>query len=128
MKKATVCSAGYRQDKKSRRCVFLKNAGYNSHGHWATLKDMQETELERGNPFPSTNHNPNTPAIWITFSKRDALRYAVLADRWDDIGEGKPLTEDEKDILKYGLEKISLKKTDKIITEDGDGGYLLIRP
>ena len=126
MKDAEICPPGYKR--KDSRCEFLKNIGYNSHGKWTTLGDLRETELERGNPFPKTNYPASTSAIWITFRKKEALRYALPADRWDDITEGKPLTDNEKDMLKYDIVSIHLKKTDKIITEDGDGGYLLVRP
>lgn len=121
-----ACPPGYKR--KDGRCDFLKNVGYNSHGFWSTLGDIRRDERERGNPFPRIKYPPSTKAIWITFKKRNALRYALSADRWDDIDAGKPLTDDEKIVMREEIKSIILKKTDKIITDDGDGGYLLVRP
>ena len=122
------CSAGYKYNNKQKKCVFLKNVGYNSHGRWSTLGNIREVEVEdRGNPFPKTKHPADTPAIWICFEKRDALRYATLADRWEDITAGKSLTAEERDIM-HDLVSVKLRPSDKIITDDGEGGYLLIRP
>lgn len=122
------CSAGYKYNDKQKKCVFLKNVGYNSHGYWSTLGNIREVEVEeRGNPFPKTAYPNATPAIWICFEKRNTLRYVTLADRWEDITAGKPLTSEERDIMR-DLISIRLRSSDKIITDDGEGGYLLLRP
>lgn len=128
VRKQVTCSTGYKRDRKSGRCVFLKNIGFSSHGRWSTLGELKNIEMERGNPFPKVSYLGKIPAIWITFDKTTALRYALSAEDWDRIEEGGPLTEEEKNILRYDIVSIPLKKRDKIITDDGDGGYLLIRP
>ena len=123
-----ACPAGYKQNRKTGNCVFLKNIGYNSHGRWSTLGELKRIETERGNPFPGTDHPKRTPAIWITFDKKTVLRYAVPAEDWDRIEGGGPLTREERDMLRYDIRSIPLKKRDQIIFADGDGGYLLVRP
>jgi len=127
MKEYIGCSTGYKRDRKSGRCVFLKNIGFSSHGHWSTLGELREIELERSNPFLKVGYPKKTPAIWITFDKKLALRYALSADDWDRIESGGRLTTEERDILRYDIASVPLKKKDKIIFDDGDGGYLLIR-
>jgi len=127
VKKHITCSTGYKRDRKSGRCVFLKNIGFSSHGRWSTLGKLRDIETERGNPFPKISHPRKIPAIWITFDKITALRYALPAEDWDRIEEGGSLTKKEKNIMRYDIVSIPLEKRDEIITDDGDGGYLLIR-
>jgi len=123
--KCRPCKSGYKHTRNC-GCTFLKNTGYNSHGRWSTLKELKEIEQERGNPFPRTKLPGDTPAIWINFDKKKTLRYMISADEWDDIEAGK-LTRKQKEMLK-DIHSIPLRPTDKILFDDGDEGYLLIRP
>lgn len=123
------CSAGYKYSNKQKKCVFLKNVGYSSHGRWSTFDEIMWVEVvERGNPFPEVDYPEKTPAIWIAFDKKVALRYAVSVGDWDRLIAGGPLTREEKNIMRYDIVPIPLRKSDRIITDDGSGGYLLIRP
>lgn len=123
--KCRPCPPGYKNRPRNCKCTFLKNVGYNSHGRWSTLSELQEIEEERGNPFPKTRLPKNTPAIWINFDKKKTLRYMVPADEWDRIDAGK-LTRQHREMMN-GIQSIPLRPTDKIICDDGDEGYLLVR-
>lgn len=122
------CRPGYKKKCPRCKCDFLKNTGYNSHGRWSTLGEILSVERERGNPVPRTTLPKNTPAIWITFEKRIALRYGLLAEEWDRVSDpSKPLTREDKEAMK-DIMSIKLNKSDKILCDDGDEGYLLVRP
>lgn len=121
------CPTGYRKkSNKTCGCVFLKNIGYNSHGRWSTLRELKEIEQERGNPFPKTKLPRSAPAIWINFDKKKTLRYLVSADEWDRIDAGK-LTREHREMMQ-DITTIHLRPTDRILFDDGDEGYLLVRP
>lgn len=121
------CKPGYKKKCPRCKCDFLKKVGYNSHGKWSTLGEILSVERERGNPLPKTKLPKNTPAIWITFNKRIALSYAFPAEECDRISDpSKPLTKEEKEELK-DIVSIKLNKSDKILCDDGDEGYLLAR-
>lgn len=106
--------------------------GYSSHGEWSTIGKIRELEVERGNKFPSLREverlgfEEGFKAIWITYRKKDALRYALPASEWDRVGEGK-LTDEEKEMLK-DIVQVDIEPTDKILFEDDEGGGLLVRP
>lgn len=66
--------------------------------------------------------------MWINFDKRMALRYLSTADNWERIKDkSQKLTKEDRDMME-DIHSIHLKKTDKIIFDDGDEGYLLVRP
>lgn len=107
---------------------YRKDHGFNSHGRWSTFGQIQEDEVERGNPFPEGAVPHDTLAIWIAETERIALRYARPAEEWDQIEDlSVPLTEEQREALQDIVE-IPLKKSDKVVWADGDGGYLLVRP
>jgi len=102
--------------------------GYNSHGVWSTLGDIRCEEIERSNYFPKLDYPPGTPAMWICLTPRKALRYVALADRWNYLNdETQPLTSEEEKMLE-SVAEIPLKPTDTIVHDDGDEGYLVLRP
>jgi len=102
--------------------------GYNSHGAWSTIEEIRCEEVERGNYFPKLDYPPGTPAMWICLTPRKALRYVALAERWDHLDdETQPLTCEEEEMLESIVE-IPLKPTDIIVHDDGDEGYLVLRP
>lgn len=102
--------------------------GYSSHGIWSTFGEIKKIELERGNKFTDGKYPVDTPCIWVTPTKRLALRYAVSSNEWDRITDiNEPLTSEEKEILKQEVETIHLQPTDRIVWEDGDEGFLVCR-
>ena len=112
-----------------RRLELPKNrVGYNSHGVWSTLGDIRYEEIERGNYFPKLDCPPGTSAMWICLTPRKTLRYVALADRWNHLNdETQPLTNEEEKMLE-SVTEIPLKPTDTIVHDDGDEGYLVLRP
>jgi hypothetical protein len=104
--------------------------GYNSHGDWSTLAEIRELELERENDFPELPGCPDdTPAMWVTRTPRQAVRYGLSASRWEDITAGGPLTEEERaEMEAIASRPIELLPTDRIVVDDGDDGYLVLRP
>jgi hypothetical protein len=102
--------------------------GYNSHGAWSTLEEIRCEEVERGNYFHKLDYPPDTLAMWICLTPRKALRYVALAERWDHLNdETQPLTCAEEEMLECVAE-IPLEPTDMIVHDDGDEGYLVLRP
>jgi len=102
--------------------------GYNSHGAWSTLAEIRCEEVERGNYFPKLDYPPDTLAMWICLTPRKALRYVALAERWDHLNdETQPLTCEEEEMLECVAE-VPLEPTDIIVHDDGDEGYLVLRP
>jgi hypothetical protein len=102
--------------------------GYNSHGGWSTLGAIEMEERDRGNDFPVLNYSADTPAIWICLTSRKALRYLALAESWEHLDdENEPLTRGEREMIKE-VTKIKLEPTDRTVFDDGDDGYLLLRP
>jgi len=99
---------------------------YNSHGGWSTLGKIRAEEEERENYFPKVNLPPSTPAIWVCQTRELALRYLALAERWDDIAAGR-LTSEDKELLSE-IQEIPVYPNDRIVHDDGDEGYLLVRP
>ena len=113
---------------KNKKAYPKLKVGYSSHGGWSTLGEIRATERERGNPFPRLNYPVDTPAIWVCKTRRKALRYLALAEAWDRIDdETQPLTKEEKQMLD-DISKVKLLPTDKIVYDDEDEGYLVIRP
>lgn len=100
--------------------------GYSSHGEWSPLSEIRKIERERGNTFPRLSCPSSTPAIWVCKTPRKAARYAALAEDWDFLNSGKPLTPELKEIVK-DMSRVPLKKTDRIVFDDGDEGYLVVR-
>jgi hypothetical protein len=115
------CRAGY--FRVGNDCVKV---GYNSHGRWSTLGEIRELEVgDRGNQFPQNVQFPDdTPAIWITVNPRKAARYVLTADKWDSIDAGAHI---DPEVIR-DLYQIEIQSNDRIINEDGDGGFLLVRP
>jgi hypothetical protein len=102
--------------------------GYNSHGTWSTLGEIRCEEVERGNYLPKRDYPPDTLAMWMCLTPRKALRYIALAERWDHLNdETQPLTSEEEKMLEC-VAKIPLEPTDVIVYDDGDEGYLVLRP
>lgn len=57
-----------------------------------------------------------------------ALRYICLAESWDHLNdETQPLTAEEEAMLDE-ITEVKILPTDLIVHDDGDGGYLVIRP
>lgn len=106
--------------------LIINSKGYNSHGKWSTISDIREIENDRGNPFPDVDYSDKTPAIWIAFNKRVALRYLLPAIEWDSLMAGRKITKEENEMMR-DIVSIQLKPTDRIICDDGDEGYLLVR-
>jgi hypothetical protein len=112
---------------KNKRPYPKLTVGYNSHGAWSTLGEVRATEEERGNPFPRLDYPDDTPAIWVCATRRKALRYLALAENWDRLNdEAQPLTDEEKEMFDQ-IEEVKILPTDKIVHDDGDEGYLVIR-
>ena len=96
---------------------------FNSHGYWSTLGRIRELELDRDNIFPDLSYPDGTPAIWVCGTRREAVRYLLLADEWEGVEDGsRPVTEEELD----AVAEIRLGGTEVIVASDGDGGYLLL--
>lgn len=104
--------------------------GYNNHGSWSTLGEIRELEVERENEFPDLPGCPDeTPAIWVTRDPRKALRYAESASEWDRIDGGGRLTREERETLRgIAASPIEILPTDVLAEDDGDDGYLVLRP
>ena len=105
--------------------------GYNSHGYWAPFREIRETEIEeRGNTelVSVADEIPGDwKAIWICVDPRRALKYLDKYFNDYSVEEG-PLTEEMREDIEYSLVRIDIEPTDFIAAEDGDGGYLLVRP
>ena len=101
-------------------------AGFSSFPDWSTLGEIREIELERGNYFPDVNLDMALPTKWLAVSKLIAYSYVVLACESDRVLRGE-LTDDELKNLDNSVFEIPLQKGDVCITEDGDGGYLIVR-
>jgi len=113
---------------KGRKPTF--RVGYNSHGGWSTLGEIRAIELDRGNDFPKglSRFPDDTPAIWVCPTCRKALRYVVEASDWEHVDdEAEPLTASESEMLR-DISAIPMRQTDIIAHDDGDEGYLLLRP
>jgi len=118
------------KDPWTKEDLRIGRKGFNSHGEWSTLGRIRETEKESGNYFPSSLRKfpDETPAIWVTLTRRKALRYAVLADEWERVDDpSKPLTAEEKEMMR-GMAEVQLLPTDVVAFTDGDAGYLIVRP
>jgi predicted transcriptional regulator YdeE len=103
-------------------------ASYSSHGAWSTLKEIRELEEERGNKFPAlAEYKPDTPALWVTFDKRMALRYLETADQWDRLMSNAPLTASDLELMKE-IAEVTLYSSDVAAWTDFDRGYLILRP
>lgn len=100
---------------------------YNSHGKWTTLGRVRKLESERGNRFPTLEYPDDTPAIWVTKTKRAALRYLEAADEWDRLNGNAPLTKEDETLMAE-VYPISPRAQDTIVFDDDDNGYLLVRP
>lgn len=95
---------------------------------WSTLGEIRDLELERGNEFPDISRlDPSWQAKWVAKSKLTAYGYVLPAGEWERVTSGK-LTADEKQRMKETVFEISIRDGDIFLTQDGDGGYLVVRP
>ena len=98
--------------------------GYSTHGHWVSLKELKEIEVEdRGNPWfeDAQVDLDGMEGIWVALVPRDAIKYLFTASELES-GE---YQEAFKDPDKY-LFKVDLDGAIPVL-EDGDGGTLYIR-
>ena len=100
------------------------NMGFSTHGHWASLKELKEIEVEdRGNPwFDDTRVDlENTEGIWVAIDPKGAINYLFMASELE--------SEEHQEALRYPenyLIKVDLAGAIPVL-EDGDGGTLYIR-
>lgn len=107
----------------------MTESGWSSHGCWSTLGEIRELEVEdRENEFPEIHYPDETPAIWVCFSRREALRYLVLASEVDEIEDPDHVLTLEQEDLLQDVVGVKLDGKCQIVHEDGDGGYLVVRP
>ncbi len=100
------------------------NSGYSTHGHWASLKELKEIEVEdRGNSwFEDTKIDlESTEGIWVTKDPKDAIQYLFLGSELESEEYREALKHPEKYLI-----KVDLTEADPVL-EDGDGGTLYIR-
>ena len=100
------------------------NSGYSTHGHWASLKDPKEIEVEdRGNLWFEDNNIEldSMEGIWVTLNPKDAVQYLFLAEDLESEDYLEALKHPEKYLIKVDL--IGAIP----VLEDGDGGTLYIR-
>ncbi len=99
--------------------------GYNSHGQWASAREILKLEIERENYIDPMLFiyamDPNTLAIWATKKVKDAVRYLRDADEWES---NKPPTKEERE----EIAKIDLDKAIELNMNDGEGGNLYVKP
>ena len=105
--------------------------GYSSHGNWTTFGNIKELEIEeRDNSelVPVADKIPDDWwALWICLNPREALRYTdEYFNNWDVVKA--PLTKKLREDIEFYLAAIDILPTDYIVADDGDDGYLLIRP
>lgn len=101
---------------------------YSSHGEWSNLRRIRDLELERQNLFPDLpDYLPVTPAIWVCFTERLALRYLELAEEWERLMSTSPLTVQDLETMR-DIARIELNPSDVIAWTDFDRGYLILRP
>jgi hypothetical protein len=101
---------------------------YSSHGAWSTLQNIRNLEKERENEFPELKeYRSSTPALWVTFDKRMALRYLEDAEQWDRLMTDAPLTLADKALME-DIAEITLFPSDVVAWTDFDRGYLILRP
>ena len=99
---------------------------YSSHGAWSTFGEIKKIELERGNDFTDMIYPDETPCIWGCKTRRDALRYALLASEWDRISDKRqPLTSEERKIMRDEIWEVTGKV--KEVWDDQDGGFLICK-
>lgn len=102
--------------------------GYSSFPDWSTLGKIREFELERGNEFPDVSSmDPSWPAKWVAESKIVAYSYAVLAQDAERVLRGE-LAAGERDEMENTVCEIPIRDGDILLTGDGEGGYLVVRP
>jgi len=100
------------------------SSGFSTHGHWASLKELKELEVEdRGNPwFDDTELDvESTEGIWITSDPKDAISYLFMASELESEEYHEALKHPEKYLIKVDLSGAFP------VLEDGDGGTLYIR-
>ena len=98
------------------------NMGFSTHGHWASLKELKEIEVEdRGNPwFDDTRVDlENTEGIWVAIDPKGAINYLFMASELE--------SEEHQEALKYPekyIFKVDIKGTTPVLV---DGGTLFVR-
>lgn len=104
---------------------------YSSHGHISTFKDLEETEIDRGNYSEEDFEDwaakydilDNDKAIWVTPDKRQAYSYYAAAGDYDKIMNG----DFDNKIEKADL--VEFSTSDGFIipeSDDGDNGFIFI--
>jgi hypothetical protein len=104
--------------------VRKMNIGYSTHGHWASLKELKEIEVEdRGNLwFEDIDVDlESMEGIWVALVPGDAIRYLFMASEIESEEYQEALKHPEKYLIKVDL----LGAVP--VLEDGDGGTLYIR-
>lgn len=100
------------------------NSGYSTHGHWASLKELKEIEVEdRGNAWFEDNpiDLESMEGIWVTLDPKDAISYLFMGSELESEEYQEALKHPEKYLIKVDLNGALP------VLEDGDGGTLYIR-
>ncbi len=108
--------------------VGFPSIAYNSHGSWSTVGEIRALEIGRDNVHDYLDgFADNLSAIWVTRTPREALGYLELAENWDRLHDlSKPLRKSDLSLMKE-ISRVNILPTDVIATEDGDGGFLIVR-
>lgn len=124
-------------------CTSNLAKGWSSHGTWAPLREIKQLEKERGNSwFNDKAFTGREKAVWICVNPLEALRYGFSAELSNALESGKldPSYEppeflkeefrELKEAVKHPenyLEEVDLKDASCVL-EDGDGGFLYVKP
>lgn len=114
------------------------NVYYNSHGNWASFREIREIEVERGNYLEEDfdewqekyDIEDSDEVLWVTPNKKMAYRYLFNADMWDELVD-MDLRKIERLCKKEYGDCDLYEVTDKegfIIPEsdDGEEGYIFV--
>jgi DNA polymerase III epsilon subunit-like protein/GNAT superfamily N-acetyltransferase len=89
---------------------------------WMPFRDAIREEVSRGNEVPDediVSGLAGNEAIWVTHDKREAARYSMGAEDWDS-----DIPDETLDSL---VQEVDLRGSVPVL-DDGDGGYLYVRP
>lgn len=107
-----------------------QTTGYNSHGYWATLREIIDVEADRDNaPFDEFPQElvdlyGDYPAIWVTTDPYDAFLYDISASEYN---EPRAVIKTRYPDWKEQIETIDCTNCLKVSdTDDGDGGFLIV--
>ena len=108
----------------------IRDTVYSSHGCWEKLEEIYRLEKERGNStFEDVEQEKiekynNCASIWVTKKPIEAFKYLLSIEEWEKSNSS--LKEKYPD-YKERVTEIEVKDSDIVLTEDWQGGYLIVK-